>query len=229
MRPVRGRAGDAIAEAEALPAEPEGAEPGRVDLRELLDVHDRPGRGEGLRRRDQRPPGRRRPARVGAHRRRDAATSTPGSALDRDAAERALSVYVPGAVEPMLPERLSNGLCSLVPVARPPLRHGRGAVRRRPRARRARLLPQRDPQRRAAHLLARGGDPDRSRAGRGEASPRRSRSPSSVASELRRRRYRRGALRIETGEIAFAFDGRGRGRAGLGRGASRWRTRSSRS
>ena len=29
----------------------------------------------------------------------------PGSALDRDAAERALSVYVPGAVEPMLPAR----------------------------------------------------------------------------------------------------------------------------
>jgi ribonuclease R len=30
-----------------------------------------------------------------------------------------------------------------------------------------------------------------------------------LAAELRRRRYRRGALRIETGEIAFAFDGRG--------------------
>jgi ribonuclease R len=37
------------------------------------------------------------------------------SLLDRDAYRRATSVYVPGAVEPMLPQTLSNQACSLVP------------------------------------------------------------------------------------------------------------------
>jgi ribonuclease R len=131
-----------------------------------------------------------------------------GSALDRDAAERALSVYVPGRVEPMLPERLSADLCSLVPHQDrrcvtveipfgPDLHPGEPAFYRSLIRSRERLT-----YARAETILA-GREP--ANAELADALQ----LAEKVAEELRRRRYRRGALRVEKGELAFRFDGRG--------------------
>jgi ribonuclease R len=103
----------ATAEAEAQLHEPYAAE-ARVDLRELptftIDPDDARDFDDAIsaRREGDR-------VRVWVHIADVTAYVRPGGRLEREAFRRGTSVYVPGAVEPMLPEVLSTGACSLRP------------------------------------------------------------------------------------------------------------------
>jgi ribonuclease R len=128
-----------------------------------------------------------------------------GSPLDRGAAERAFSLYVPGRVAPMLPPELSNDLCSLRPredrlcvTVEVPfdanLELGEPAFYRSVIHSRARLT-----YGQAQRILRdeEGAEPEIAEG---------LRLAETVALELRRRRFARGALRVTTREVAFAFD-----------------------
>ena len=103
----------ATAEAEARLHEPYAAET-RVDLRDLptftIDPDDARDFDDAIsaRREGDR-------VRVWVHIADVTAYVRPGGRLEREAVRRGTSVYVPGAVEPMLPEVLSNEACSLRP------------------------------------------------------------------------------------------------------------------
>ncbi len=106
----------ALAEAERLPQRPSRREmEGRLDLRgQTIFTID----GESARDFDDAVSwqdlgqGRHR---LGIHIASVASYVKPGSALDLEAYRRGTSVYFPEGAVPMLPERLSNGLCSLRP------------------------------------------------------------------------------------------------------------------
>jgi ribonuclease R len=121
-----------------------------------------------------------------------------GSPLDRGSAARAFSTYVPGRVAPMLPPALSEDACSLR------LRVDRACVT-------VELPPAGEPlfyrslirsDARLTYGQVARGDVETAIAGEVELA-------ASLAAELRRRRFARGALRIETPEVSFAFDGSG--------------------
>jgi ribonuclease R len=120
-----------------------------------------------------------------------------GSPLDRGAAGRANSVYVPGLVAPMLPHELSDDACSLRPyvdrlcvtVEIPPAGAAsfyRSVIRSDERFTYGRV--ERILEGAEQHEL--GGE---------------LRLAERLATELRRRRFERGALRVESKEITFVF------------------------
>ena len=131
-----------------------------------------------------------------------------GSPLDRGAARRSFSAYVPGRVAPMLPPELADDLCSLRPnqdrlcvtVEVPfdaELQPGEPTFYRSVIRSRERLT-----YGQAERIL---GGKEQADAEVAEAL----RLAERLALELRRRRFARGALRITTREIVFAFDGAG--------------------
>jgi ribonuclease R len=131
-----------------------------------------------------------------------------GTLLDEGASERGFTVYVPGLVSPMFPHSLADDTCSLRPDedrltvtvevpfddrfrARDPLFY-RSVIRSR---------------RRLTY-----GQAEAILAGHEKSGPEVTEGlqlAEQLATELRRRRFARGALRIETPEIAFSFDGDG--------------------
>jgi ribonuclease R len=132
----------------------------------------------------------------------------PGTPLDHGAAERGFSVYVPGLVAPMLPHDLADDACSLRPhqdrltvtVEVPfgaDLQAGTPLFYRSVIRSRARLTYGQ------AQRILTGGEGAEAEIEQGL------RLAERLATELRRRRFARGALSIETREVTFAFDGRG--------------------
>jgi ribonuclease R len=127
-----------------------------------------------------------------------------GSLVDREAARRGTSVYVPGRVEPMLPEALSNDACSLVPGE---LRAAVTAVLDFDGATVKRASFQRSTIRSDARLDY--DQVDRVFAGEEEAAEpwaRPLQDARAVAAALHERRLAQEALELETSEPEFTFD-----------------------
>jgi ribonuclease R len=131
----------------------------------------------------------------------------PGTALERETQRRATSVYVPGAVEPMLPEALSNEACSLVPGQE---RHAVTVELTMAGADTRAVAFHRSTIRSDARL-------DYDQVDRIFAGEERAAEPwaasleaaRGVAAALRERREKRGSLAVESAEPAFEFDDEG--------------------
>jgi ribonuclease R len=121
-----------------------------------------------------------------------------GTPLDHGAAERAFSTYVPGKVAPMLSHSLADDLCSLRPhqdrlcvtVEIPP--HGEAEFYRSVIRSDARLTYGEAERREAPPAILEALELN-----------------DELARRLREQRFGRGALQVQTPEVAFRFDGEG--------------------
>lgn len=129
-----------------------------------------------------------------------------GGAIDREAARRGNSVYVPGTVDPMLPPRLSNDVCSLRPgedrkVVTVELRVAQDGAVSDTRFQRSLIHSRRRLTYPDVDAFFAGGS-------LGDASLEDDLGIArDLAARLRARRVARGALTIETGEPSFTFAG----------------------
>ncbi len=199
---------DPAVERAARLASPEDAEPAaRRDLRELPTFTIDPATAQDFDdavSAEELGPGR---WRVWVHIADVAAHVPPGSLVDREAYRRGTSVYVPGAVEPMLPEALSNRSCSLRPgedrLAVTVEMELRGAdVVRASFARTLIRSDERLDYDRVDRIFAGTERPQEPWAAPLEAAR-------AAAGALAERRASRGALVVETAEPEFSFDDRG--------------------
>src|SRR6266403_5177639 len=144
--------------------------------------------------------------RLGVHIADVAAYVEPDSPLDREARRRGNSVYLPDRVIPMLPERLSNGVCSLNPgVDR--LTHSvfihfdkRGAAKSARFARSVIRSAQRLTYKQAYALLQSKPEDELSK---------RLHTAWSLASLLRRKRFEHGSLDLDFPEVKLHVDATG--------------------
>jgi ribonuclease R len=191
-----------------LPAPPPDDEPDRVDLRHLyaftIDPEGAKDFDDALTFRAEDGGG----VRAWVHIADVSAYVPAGSPLDRDASERGVSVYVPGRVAPMLPHELSDDLCSLRPhrdrrCVTVEIPFGADLEPGEPRFYRS-LIRSRERLTYGHAQAVLAGD-ERAVDELEEAL----RLAERVARALRDRRFARGALRVESREVAFAFDGEG--------------------
>jgi ribonuclease R len=137
----------------------------------------------------------------------------PDSALDVSARERGTSVYFPRRVVPMLPESLSNGLCSLNPRVDRLCMACEMHVNQQGKVTVSRFFPavMRSHARLIYDEVAAALEDDRSsEARRLEALMPRLECLRGVYRVLTRARRQRGAIEFEIPEVTFAFDRRGR-------------------
>jgi len=139
----------------------------------------------------------------------------PGSALDREAYRRGTSVYLCEKVVPMLPEELSNGVCSLVPgedrlAFSVFMTFGKnGEMLRRSFAKSVIRSKARFTYEQVMKVIGGGKAAPRNAAGMPKDAAKTVRAISALAQRLRARRFAEGALDIEIPEVEVLLDQRG--------------------